>query len=80
MHDQYSTKVLIFLASICTLFFVNKCRAECPDIGVTASLGYVLHPDFGDDVAVLAGLADKALYEAKHHGKNTAVEYKERIG
>ena len=62
--------------------FVNyvgdKCRAECPDIGVTASLGYVLHPDFGDDVAVLAGLADKALYEAKHHGKNTAVEYKEK--
>ena len=61
MHDQYSTKVLIFLPSICTLFFVNKWRAERPDIGVTASLGYVLHPDFGDDVAVLAGLADKAL-------------------
>ena len=64
--------------------FVNyvgdKCRAECPDIGVTASLGYVLHPDFGDDVAVLAELADKALYEAKHHGKNTAVEYREGIG
>ena len=64
--------------------FVNyvgdKCRAECPDMGVTASLGYVLHPDFGDDVAVLAGLADKALYEAKHHGKNTAVEYREGIG
>ena len=61
--------------------FVNyvgdKCRAKCPDIGVTASLGYVLHPDFGDDVAVLAELADKALYEAKHHGKNTAVEYRE---
>ncbi len=49
-------------------------------MGVTASLGYVLHPDFGDDVAVLAGLADKALYEAKHHGKNTAVEYREGIG
>lgn len=64
--------------------FVNyvgdKCREKCPDIGVTASLGYVLHPDFGDDVAVLAELADKALYEAKHHGKNTAVEYREGIG
>lgn len=60
--------------------FVNyvgdKCRAECPEIGVTVSLGYVLRPDFGDDVAVLADLADKALYEAKHHGKNTAVEYR----
>ena len=49
-------------------------------MGVTASLGYVLHPDFWDDVAVLAGLADKALYEAKHYGKNTAVEYREGIG
>ncbi|MGM9540068.1 diguanylate cyclase domain-containing protein [Anaerovibrio sp.] len=63
--------------------FVNyvgdKCRAECPDVGVTVSLGYVLHPDFGDDVAMLADLADKALYEAKHHGKNTAVEYNSRM-
>lgn len=54
----------------------GKCREECPDIKVTVSLGYVLHPDFGDDVSVLADLADRALYEAKHHGKNTAVEYR----
>ncbi len=53
----------------------NKCHEACPDIGVTVSLGYVLHPDFGSDVAVLANLADKALYLAKRHGKNMAVEY-----
>ena len=59
--------------------FVNyvgtKCHEECPDIDVTVSLGYVLHPDFGSDVAVLANLADKALYLAKQHGKNMAMEY-----
>ncbi len=59
--------------------FVNyvggRCRAECPFIDVTVSLGYVLYPDFGRDVASLANLADKALYLAKRHGKNMAVEY-----
>lgn len=53
----------------------SECRRECPEIKVTASLGYVLCPDFGSDVLALADLADKALYEAKRHGKNTAVEY-----
>lgn len=56
-------------------YTAKKCQAECPSVKVTVSLGYVLYPDFGSDVAVLAGLADKALYKAKRHGKNTAVAY-----
>lgn len=56
-------------------YVAEKCKAECPSVKVTVSLGYVLHPDFGNDVAVLADLADKALYKAKRHGKNMAVAY-----
>lgn len=56
-------------------YTAKKCQAECPSVKVTVSLGYVLYPDFGNDVAVLADLADKALYKAKRHGKNMAVAY-----
>lgn len=56
-------------------FVGSKCQELYPGLNVTASLGYVLHPDFGSDVSVLADLADKALYEAKRHGKNKAIEY-----
>ena len=61
--------------------FVNyvgsKCQEECPGVHVTASLGYALYPDYGNDIAILADFADKALYQAKHHGKNMAIEYVE---
>lgn len=53
----------------------DKCHAECPMIAVTVSLGYVLYPDFGDNISVLADFADKALYRAKKHGKNMALKY-----
>ncbi len=53
----------------------SKCQEECSSVDVTVSLGYVLYPDYGSDVATLANLADKALYLAKRHGKNMAVEY-----
>lgn len=60
-------------------FVAGKCRAECPSVKVTVSLGYVLYPDYGSDVAVLADLADKALYKAKRHGKNMAVAYSDKM-
>lgn len=60
-------------------FVAGKCRAECPSVKVTVSLGYVLYPDYGSDVAVLADLADKALYKAKRHGKNMALAYSDKM-
>ena len=56
-------------------FVGSQCKEECPTINVTVSLGYVLYPDYGCDVAELADLADKALYKAKRHGKNMALAY-----
>ena len=56
-------------------FVGSQCKEECPTINVTVSLGYVLYPDYGRDVAELADLADKALYKAKRHGKNMALAY-----
>ena len=56
-------------------FVGSKCKEECPTVNVTVSLGYVLYPDYGRDVAELADLADKALYKAKRHGKNMALAY-----
>lgn len=53
----------------------DKCQKNCPAVSVTVSLGYVLYPEFGSDIPVLADLADTALYEAKRHGKNMAVKY-----
>ena len=56
-------------------FVGSQSKEECPTINVTVSLGYVLYPDYGRDVAELADLADKALYKAKRHGKNMALAY-----
>lgn len=39
-------------------------------ISVTASLGISFYPDNGHDVDVLIRSADRALYDAKHAGKN----------
>ena len=41
---------------------------EC-SIGV--SIGICLYPEHSDDAEDLVASADMAMYEAKHHGKNT---------
>ena len=61
-------------------FVGSQCKEECPTVKVTVSLGYVLYPDYGSDVAELANLADKALYKAKRHGKNMALAYNKDLG
>ncbi len=38
---------------------------------VTASLGYALFPDDGEDTAALVHAADKAMYKAKKQGRDT---------
>jgi predicted signal transduction protein with EAL and GGDEF domain len=45
------------------------------EVNVTASVGYALFPEAGDDVATLVTSADIALYEAKGRGKNLVVGF-----
>lgn len=40
---------------------------------ITASVGISFYPDEGDDISHVKGLADAAMYEAKHQGKNRYV-------
>ncbi|WP_240655830.1 putative bifunctional diguanylate cyclase/phosphodiesterase [Paraburkholderia phosphatilytica] len=45
------------------------------DMNVTASVGYCLYPEAGDDAASLVSSADIALYQAKSRGKNMVVRF-----
>ncbi|MCF8069659.1 MAG: diguanylate cyclase [Desulfobacterales bacterium] len=40
------------------------------DVRITMSLGLSAYPDYGDCLETVIGCADKALYQAKHSGKN----------
>ena len=40
-------------------------------VAVSASIGVALYPEHGDDAETLLHHADQAMYQAKHHGKNT---------
>lgn len=52
---------------------VNLARPYALDAGeakISASVGIALYPDMGSDVEQLVGLADAAMYQAKHAGRN----------
>lgn len=40
-------------------------------VAVSASIGVALYPEHGDNAETLLHHADQAMYQAKHHGKNT---------
>ena len=40
-------------------------------VAVSASIGVALYPDHGNNAETLLHHADQAMYQAKHHGKNT---------
>ncbi len=40
-------------------------------VKVSASIGVALYPEHGDNAETLLHHADQAMYQAKHHGKNT---------
>ncbi|MBU1072432.1 GGDEF domain-containing protein, partial [bacterium] len=43
---------------------------EGREIGITASIGYAIHPDDGDATQDLVKRADRAMYRAKEEGRN----------
>lgn len=51
------------LASLC-----DPMRVGDRDLRLTASVGISLYPDDGESIEALIGLADAAMYRAKHHG------------
>ena len=46
---------------------------NCEDKNVTVSIGVASYPHHASDIESLRTLSDKALYKAKHHGKNIAL-------
>ncbi len=48
-------------------------------ISVSASIGIAMYPEHGDAVETLLHHADQAMYQAKHHGKNTFSYFTEDI-
>ncbi len=48
-------------------------------ISVSASIGIAMYPDHGDTAETLLHHADQAMYQAKHHGKNTFSYFTEDI-
>ncbi len=57
----------------------ETCNMLCPDIPVTASVGYIVYPDDGINFYSLIDKADKALYTVKSSGKNSALHYDESM-
>ena len=49
-------------------------------IKISASIGISVFPDHGVELNHLLGLADRAMYFAKDHGKNTYCLYTENLG
>ena len=55
-------------------------RVEGLSLGTTASVGLVSYPEDGHSVEELVANADKAMYQAKTHGKDRIMAYRtERI-
>ena len=54
------------------------CQAY-PDLNLSISIGISMCPLNGTDLDTLYTNADKALYEAKHNGKNQFVFSKEAV-
>ena len=55
-------------------------RVEGLSLGTTASVGLVSYPEDGHSVDELVANADKAMYQAKTHGKDRIMAYRtERI-
>ncbi len=48
-------------------------------ISVSASIGIAMYPEHGDAAETLLHHADQAMYQAKHHGKNTFSYFTEDI-
>lgn len=46
------------------------CRAGAVELQVTASIGVATYPQDGQDAETLISRADKAMYAAKHNGRN----------
>ncbi|GHA82077.1 sensor domain-containing protein [Cognatilysobacter bugurensis] len=46
---------------------------------LTASIGYCRYPDDGDDPETLLRHADLAMYQAKRHGRNRAMPFREEF-
>lgn len=60
-------------------YIVDVCHMLCPDIPVTASIGYIVYPDDGKNIYSLVDKADRALYNVKEHGKNSVLRYDESM-
>ena len=55
-------------------------RVEGLSLGTTASVGLVSYPEDGQSVEELVANADKAMYQAKTHGKDRIMAYRtERV-
>jgi two-component system, cell cycle response regulator len=52
-------------------------QSDKGQFSVTLSLGIAVYPDDAKDKAGIIGLADQALYFAKHNGRNRAVAWPE---
>ncbi len=50
-------------------------RFKGANLRLTASVGVAIFPEHGDNAEDLVAHADAAMYQAKHHGKNTWMRY-----
>ncbi len=59
--------------------FRQTYSGDYKDYSISGSIGIAIFPNYGNDYDELYKSADKALYEAKHRGKNQFVFYDESL-
>lgn len=75
MVGKSTAEVLAQLEALRTTIAATRTAIEGQDLSVTASFGVAQASDVGYEWRELISHADKALYEAKHQGRNRIVLY-----